>query len=99
MTKPNSELENAPAGDRIYVLAEQLLLNDSGIFVIMNNGVIPVSQVRYDSNGLYISCDNYTVTNHIKKCPNHHRIVCSKCNGCDQKTGHNKCIHRCRCKK
>lgn len=71
---------------RTYILPEQVFINDEGIFLLTDDKVLPISQLNFDSEGLYIA--SYIVTKGCK-----HPKICI-CDGC----GVSKCPNRCRCK-
>lgn len=89
--KNNSNEYSSVSDERIYILSEQILITDAGIFLLSDDGILPIPQLNADEQGLFVcKQEQYSVTkgcNHPKRCDN--------CPGCC----HPDCFNRCRCSK
>lgn len=73
--------------EKIYVPFEQIIINDIGIFVIIEEIIMPIDQIHHDEYGFYFQRAEF------KKCRNGHNVVCLDCSGC----GNKQCKWRCQC--
>ena len=76
--------------EKIYVSPDQIVLTNSGIFLIEGHELIPISNISYDDGGLFIP--NFLVNK--ERCDYGHSIKCKRCEGCSDRRS---CPFRCRC--
>jgi hypothetical protein len=73
------EKSDIPQQSKVYVQAEQIHINDEGIFVEIAGNLYQVSQICQDENGFYVPHAEFWV-----KCPRGHpnppwRTTCQVC--------------------
>jgi hypothetical protein len=80
--------------DRIDIYADELLISDSGLFLIRSGEILPITALFVDSEGLFIreSMQAGKVWEH-NTCLNGHEIWHKECRGC----AHWFCPFRCKC--
>lgn len=77
--------------EKIYISHDQIVLTETGMFILADNSLIPVNQINCDTNGIYISPIMAWTK---KKCIKEHEIKCRRCNGCSWR----RCEHACWCR-
>lgn len=87
----NDNFNQAEMAEKIYIIHDQIFLTESGIFVEVGDTVIPVNQINYDGEGIYIS--PYMIWTK-EQCPEGHNIRCQRCHGCDWR----RCKYACWCR-
>jgi hypothetical protein len=90
-TEANHEGLSIAGQEKIYVSHDQIVMTDQGIFLLVEEDSIPISELRCDASGIYIpSIMAWTK----EKCPNGHDITCRRCYGCNWRR---KCVYACDC--
>ena len=73
-----------------YIQPDQVVVSNEGLFFIFEGVILPIPQLNYDSNGLYILSDFVMGRD---RCPRGHRL-CPFCRG---GCVNFKCRHHCNC--
>ena len=76
---------------KIYIEPDQVVVSNEGLFFIFEGVILPIPQLNYDSNGLYILSDFVMGRD---RCPRGHSRGCYTCGGCLNY----QCPYRCWCK-
>lgn len=84
---PHSLMEDGSKCEKIYVTADQVLVDAQGIFVMIDDDIVEVSSILHDGTGLF------AVPSPSASMYCEHPVGCMKCGRCTWP----KCPRRCIC--
>jgi hypothetical protein len=94
MNQPLYTTELQSIDDRINISPNELLITESGLYLLRFGEALPLATVFADSDGLYIRVSSIR-RKQLETCLNGHEVFCRnrKCLGCIEEW----CVFRCRC--
>lgn len=88
---PECEQIKQEAEQKIYISADQIIIEDNRLYCLIENKLIPLPSVQCDEAGLFVS---KSTINRGLICKIGHEVKCFICFGCEDYS----CQYRCRCR-